>query len=259
VDNGSGAGGAATDRTRRRALLLLRDLVVVGLVALTTSLMLGIVHGDGRPVPVAPDLSVPLRPLGPVSVARAQLAGLRVVARRPHVPGYDRSCSGSDACVFGPAWSDDVEVTDGHNGIDTRTDVITRDRAGAAVLRDPYSGQPAPLIQIDHLVPLAAAWDLGASRWPPHLRADFANDPEELLAVSAAANQAKSDEIPGDWAGCLRAPGPCTHATPAVWFPRPEIRCALGERYIRICHDYGLPITVADHRSLADMLATCTS
>ena len=246
-----------TDSRRRSTLLLLRDVVVVALVAMTTSLVLGIVRGDGRPVPVSPDLSVPLRPLGPVAASAALLAELRVVPRRPHVAGYDRSCGPGAACVFGPAWSDDVDVAGGHNGLDTRTDVIARDRSTASVLRDPYSGQPAPAIEIDHLVPLAAAWDLGAASWPARLRTDFANDPEELLAVSAAQNQAKSDDIPGDWVRCLRAAGPCTRASPPVWFPRTAIRCAFAERYVKICHDYGLPITAADHRSLVDMLATC--
>lgn len=240
-----------------RWALVLRDTVVVALLALSTSLVIGAVHGDGTPVPVAADLSVPLRPVGGVDVARAQLGALRVVARRPHVRGYDRDCGSGHSCSFGPAWSDDVGVPDGHNGVDTRTDVIARDRAGAPVLRDPYSGGAAPVIQIDHLVPLAAAWDLGAASWPRALRTDFANDPEELLAVSAAANQAKSDEIPGDWARCLRIPGPCLRSTPPVWFPRTAIRCALGERYVRICHDYGLPVTTADRAALADMLATC--
>ena len=243
----------------RRAALLVRDLAVVALFALTTALVLGALHGDGRPVPVAADLSVPLRPLGPVAAALAQLAALRVVATRPHVGGYDRDCGSGHGCVFGPAWSDDVDVADGHNGLDTRTDVIRRDRGTAPALRDPYSGAPTSTIQIDHLVPLAAAWDLGARRWPLREREDFANDPRELLSVSAEQNQLKSDEIPGDWAGCLRAPNPCLRAAPAVWFPRAAIRCALAERYVLICGVYSLPVTVADHRSLSDMLATCAA
>lgn len=238
----------------RRAARLARDALLVALFALTTSLVLGALRGDGRPVPVAADLSVPLVPLGPVAAA---LAALAVVAARPHVAGYDRSCGSGHTCVFGPAWSDDVDVADGHDGVDTRTDVIRRDRGSAAVLRDPYSGRATTTIQIDHLVPLAAAWDLGARMWPARERVDFANDPRELLSVSAAANQLKSDEIPGDWAGCLRAPGPCERATPAVWFPRPGIRCALAERYVLVCRTYSLAVTVADRRSLTDMLGAC--
>lgn len=241
----------------RTAGLLVRDLLLIALFAVTTALVLGAVRGDGRPVPVPPDLSVPLRPLGPAAVTRGELAALTVVPARPHVTGYDRACGRGHACVFGPAWSDDVDVADGHDGIDTRTDVIRRDRGRAAVLRDPYSGRAAPLIQIDHLVPLAAAWDLGARDWPLREREDFANDPRELLSVSAAQNQLKSDEIPGDWAGCLRAPGPCVRARPAVWFPRPGIRCALAQRYVEICRAYALPVTAADRRSLVDMLGTC--
>ncbi len=241
----------------RRAVRLARDALLVALFAVTTSLLLGALRGDGRPVPVAADLSVPLVPLGPAAASRAALAALAVVPARPHVAGYDRSCGSGHTCVFGPAWSDDVDVADGHDGVDTRTDVIRRDRGSAAVLRDPYSGRATTTIQIDHLVPLAAAWDLGARTWPARERLDFANDPRELLSVSAAENQLKSDEIPGDWAGCLRAPGPCEHAVPAVWFPRPGIRCALAERYVLVCRTYSLTVTVADRRSLADMLGTC--
>lgn len=243
---------------RRRAGLLLRDAAVVTLFALTTALVIGAVSGDGRPVAVPADLTVPLRPVGPVTAAWADLAALRVLPARVHAGGYDRGCGRGHGCVFGPAWSDDVDVADGHNGVDTRTDVIRRDRGGRTALLDPYSGRPTRTIQIDHLVPLAAAWDLGARGWPPRERADFANDPRELLSVSAAENQLKSDETPGDWADCLRSPGPCLRARPAVWLPRAGIRCALAQRYVLVCRVYALPVTADDHRSLSDMLATCS-
>jgi hypothetical protein len=60
---------------------------------------------------------------------------------------------------------------------------------------------PADL-QIDHVVALAEAWDSGASAWTAARREAFANDlgePWELIAVSAASNQAKSDSDPADW------------------------------------------------------------
>jgi hypothetical protein len=60
---------------------------------------------------------------------------------------------------------------------------------------------PADL-QIDHVVALAEAWDSGASAWTATRREAFANDlgePWELIAVSAASNQAKSDSDPADW------------------------------------------------------------
>lgn len=62
---------------------------------------------------------------------------------------------------------------------------------------------------IDHLVPLAEAWDSGARRWTPGTRKRFANDlhdPRTLVAVSASSNRTKGDRDPAEWmpelAGC---------------------------------------------------------
>ena len=55
---------------------------------------------------------------------------------------------------------------------------------------------------VDHVVPLAEAWDSGASAWTPNRRMRFANDldvPWSLIAVSATSNRAKSDGDPADW------------------------------------------------------------
>ncbi|WKD59486.1 HNH endonuclease family protein [Corynebacterium caspium] len=68
-------------------------------------------------------------------------------------------------------------------------------------IRDPYSPEiiTAKKSDIDHLVPLAAAWDLGAAEWDPALRKAFANDPLNLVAVSAQHNRDKSDKLPAQW------------------------------------------------------------
>jgi len=55
---------------------------------------------------------------------------------------------------------------------------------------------------VDHVVPLAEAWDSGASAWTADRRMRFANDlgvPWSLIAVSATSNRAKSDGDPADW------------------------------------------------------------
>jgi hypothetical protein len=60
---------------------------------------------------------------------------------------------------------------------------------------------PADL-DIDHLVPLAEAWDSGASRWTAKQREDYANDlgdQRDLAAVTDNVNQAKGDGDPADW------------------------------------------------------------
>lgn len=57
-------------------------------------------------------------------------------------------------------------------------------------------------LDIDHVVPLAEAWDSGASRWSADTRERFANDlddPRALIAVTASSNRQKSDQDPAEW------------------------------------------------------------
>jgi len=66
----------------------------------------------------------------------------------------------------------------------------------------PYTGMvihdPRKL-DIDHIVPLAWAWDHGADTWTYEQREAFANDPENLLVVTARANRSKGAKGPDEW------------------------------------------------------------
>lgn len=163
-------------------------------------------------------------------------------------PGYARE-------EFGQRWKD----TD-RNGCDQRNDVLARDltdvtfkpgtgncKVTSGTLADPYTGtvittedrqQLGDQIHIDHVVPLALAWDLGASEWTPEQREIFANDPEELLAVSTSANTEKSD------------------AGPAEWMPSTG-QCAYAERFVAVLSKYELTVFSADRDSLRETLTAC--
>lgn len=189
------------------------------------------------------------------------LAQVQVVDHRSTASGYDRDCGPQHSCSFGPAWTDDVTVPGGHNGCDTRNDVLARDlsaielRPGtrdcvviAGTLTDPYTGQQITFtkgkayeVGIDHLYPLARAWDLGAASWSPEQRRNFANDPINLIAVSGSANSSKQDKGPGEW-----LPVNATY------------RCEYAAGYLQVAIAYQLPITAADHAAASTLATHCT-
>jgi hypothetical protein len=188
--------------------------------------------------------------------ALAELGGLAVKGRAPKT-GYHRA-------AFGPAWTDDNDDEWGHNGCDTRDDILRRDlvavqlRAGTAgcvvlsgTLHDPYTGTviafrrgatTSAAVQIDHVVALSDAWQKGAQYWPAAKRVDLANDPLELLAVDGPTNAAKGD---GD---------------AATWLPpNTSFRCAYVARQIAVKAKYALWVTRVEHDAMARVLARCSS
>ena len=163
------------------------------------------------PAPNSPASNSPA-PAPPGSPVLRQLDALVVKGRAPKT-GYTRT-------QFGQAWSDDVTVGGGHNGCDTRNDILRRDlrdirfKPGtrncvvlSGVLVDPYTGTTIDFVrgphsskvQIDHVVALADAWQKGAQQWSADKRRDFANDPRNLLAVSGNTNQRKGAGDTATW------------------------------------------------------------
>ena len=57
-------------------------------------------------------------------------------------------------------------------------------------------------LDVDHMVPLAEAWDSGAQAWDAKKREVYANDqtdPRHLIAVTGGSNRSKSDRDPAEW------------------------------------------------------------
>jgi Protein of unknown function (DUF1524) len=184
------------------------------------------------------------------------LAGVAVVPLR--IRGYDYR-----RIAFGETWTDDNPAPGGHNGCDTRNDILERDlvdktyvfikRCPSAVatgtLHDPYTNatvafvrgnQVGASVQIDHIVPLALAWDLGARHWPEEMRLRFANDPANLLAVAGQANQDKGD------------------AEPALWMPpNAAFHCQYAMQFIVVLRGYALPIDAPSAGVLREAAGRC--
>jgi hypothetical protein len=195
-------------------------------------------------------------PAGTLDAAGAgsALAALAVAAKGS-LAGYDRDCGSGAGCVFGPAWAD-VD----RNGCDTRNDVLHRDLTGievrpgthdcvvvAGTLADPYTGttvafakEHADAVQIDHVVPLAAAWTQGAASWTATQRKSFANDPGNLIATESGPNESKGDDTADEW------------APPAAAFG-----CSYARVVVTVKQRYTLSVTPAEQAALRRLLATC--
>ena len=124
--------------------------------------------------------------------------------------------------AFGSAWKD-VD----RNGCDTRNDILSRDFTTASykggtndckvvggTWTDPYSNesytfteQPSEA-QIDHVVALSNAWQMGADLWTDEMRTEFANDPLNLIVTVASLNRQKSDSNAASWLPPYK-PGRC--------------------------------------------------
>ena len=184
------------------------------------------------------------------------LAGVGVVPARVHRYDYRRS-------AFGDAWTDDSDAPLAHNGCDTRDDILQRDlvdktyvsikRCPEAVatgtLHDPYTNatiafqrgaKVGAAVQIDHIVPLAYAWDMGAFGWAAAQRLRFANDPANLLSVAGKANGDKGDSPPASWMP-----------------PNKGFWCQYAVQFIAVLRGYALPVDQPSAAILRQAAGTC--
>jgi uncharacterized protein DUF1524 len=174
------------------------------------------------------------------ATAQTELATL-TVAPDGSMDGYDRD-------EF-PHW----HAVDGT--CDTREMVLQRDGDGVEVGTDcaatsgswtsPYDGDTwtAPGdVDIDHMVPLAAAWRTGAASWTTEEREAFANDlaSPQLWAVTDNVNQSKGDKTPDTWKPPLES----------EW-------CEYARAYTHVKYTYDLTVNSAEEDALTDMLGTC--
>ncbi|MCD0483609.1 HNH endonuclease family protein [Streptacidiphilus sp. ASG 303] len=173
------------------------------------------------------------------STARTYLSSLKVATENR--TGYSRSLFSTWDTISGTC--------------NTREWILMRD--GAGVVTDsscaavsgtwysPYDGATwtaASDLDIDHLVPLAEAWDSGASAWTSTRREQFANDitRPQLLAVTDNVNQSKGDQDPATWLP-----------------PLTSYRCTYVRAWVQVKYYYGLSVDTAEKSALAGVLNGC--
>jgi hypothetical protein len=231
--------------------------VLVGLFLLGAAVAIWL-HFQREPASPPPAATPATSQPAPVPHNRAFDAARAELARLP-VKGWDRNTDFS-RYRFGDAWSDDVNVEFGHNGCNTRDDILRRDLAElvvrpgtcfaqSGVLHDPYTGQTiaftrgpdtSDTVQIDHLVSLSDAWYKGAHEWDDQRRRDFANDPRNLLAVGAQVNFDKAFRDATAWLP-----------------PNAAFHCEFVARQVDVKAAYGLSVSQNEQRAMEDVLARC--
>ena len=96
---------------------------------------------------------------------------------------------------------------------------------------------------VDHLVPLAEAWDSGAYGWDSDTRRRYANDlgyAHSLVAVSSSSNRQKGA------------------ADPAGWLPPDvSVRCWYAEAWIAVKTRWELSVDAGELQALRVLVAQC--
>lgn len=100
-------------------------------------------------------------------------------------------------------------------------------------------------LDIDHMVPLAEAWDSGARNWTAAQREAYANDigdARPLAAVTDNVNQSKSDQDPAEWMPSLTS-----------------VHCRYITEWVATKTRWGLSADTAEKAALTSYAAACTN
>ena len=107
---------------------------------------------------------------------------------------------------------------------------------------DAVSQGSASALDVDHMVPLAEAWDSGASSWSDDTREAYANDLDDersLVAVTAADNRSKGDQ------------------DVAEWLPDND-RCRYLREFVAVKTRWRLTVDTAEKSAMTALAADCT-
>ena len=196
-------------------------------------------------LPTPTPTALPARPTA-TSTGAATVLRVTVSAVPATLPDYDRHDwkQWTDADRDCQDARNEVLIAESRTAVAYRTDRKCRVAAGEWLA--PYTNtivtDPGRL-DVDHMVPLGNAHDSGAWQWSANQRERYANyleDPQHLIAVTASANRSKGARGPDQW--------------------KPEDRtywCQYAVDWITIKSTWELTVTQQEHASLAQMLNTC--
>ncbi len=105
-----------------------------------------------------------------------------------------------------------------------------------------YDDQRTDRVDIDHLVPLAEAWDSGTWRWTKAERVAYANNLDvdhHLIAVTPRSNRQKADK------------------DVAEWLPIEPTRCRYVTEWVAVKRDNQLSIDETERETLIHLASQC--
>ena len=166
------------------------------------------------------------------------------------LPGAAESRTGYSRDLF-RHWVD----ADG-DGCDTRDEVLIAEAEEAPSIGascslsggrwysyyDGVSQTSASALDIDHLVPLAEAWDSGAGTWSSATREAYANDLGDrrtLVGVTSSVNRSKGDQ------------------DVAEWLPAQQ-QCRYLREWVAVKHRWRLSVDSAERSAMRSLAAGCT-
>ena len=176
--------------------------------------------------------------------ADAAPAGLRVEAEHART-GYDRDLFHHwiDADGDGCDTRDEVLIAESVTTVQVSQPGCTLSGGQWVSLYDGVQTTDPSTFDIDHMVPLAEAWDSGAWNWDAQQREAYANDlthAAALIAVSASSNRSKGDQDPAEWQP-----------------PSASADCQYATAWVQVKIAWDLSADPAEASALDSMLATC--
>lgn len=155
--------------------------------------------------------------------------------------GYSRSLFTHWIDTDGDGCSTRYEVLD----VESETSVTCSNLSGGRWFSyyDRVSWTDSGRIDIDHMVPLAEAWDSGARNWTSSQRTAYANDLGDyrtLVGVTDTVNQVKGDQ------------------DPATWLPQYD-KCRYLREFVAVKIRWRLSIDTSEKTAMQNLAAGCTN
>ena len=197
-------------------------------------------------LPTPTPTALPARPTA-TSTGAATVLRVTVSAVPATLPDYDRQDwkHWTDADRDCQDARNEVLIAESQTRVAYRTDRKCRVAAGEwlALYSNTIVTDPGKL-DVDHMVPLGNAHDSGAWQWSADQREQYANyldDPQHLIAVTASANRSKG-----------------ARGLPDQWKPEDQSYwCQYAVDWITIKDTWALTVTQHEYDALVEMVNTC--